>query len=697
VKKEHLQELAAELISSSDEEKKYERLLSFVKKEHLLSPEAKKVVASVDDGKKRLVFLMVVALQQTHLLFHPTGAPIEGKALRKLLQKLAEIDHFYSHLGGLIGYHLKVLDLLGEKQEVVAPLHIEPPAAIDLSRDSEQVRAFALLGLKNLGQVAELYPMGGLGARLHLQDANKEPLAAAYLPFLGRDLLEILVRDLEAREYLHYKLFGKQANVLILIMTSEQHQNEQQIEALLQKHHHFHRTQERIFLFSQPLAPVLTHEGHWAAKRPGEPLLHPGGHGAIWKVAAQKGAFLWLREHDVGKLFVRQINNPLASLDRALLPFFGVGIADNKRFGFMACEREAGTSEGTLVCQRVENHVCISNIEYSDVKRLHIEEDGAYLANLNILFADLDHIEDALKKEPLPGLMINMKMQVPHYHASGECEEKLGGRLESMMQNISESVHMQSQVQQDCFVAYERRSKIMAAIKKADGDKKIETPESAYYALLQNNHALLKEACLAKVAPFCSWEDFLQKGPSHIFYYHPALGPTYEIISQKLKGLTIDSGSELELELTEFFCQDLHLSGALNIVARQPLGHLENGKQIYSDQSGKCTLKNVRVQNDGVDFSADNIYWKNQIAHKQRMQITLEGSGEFHAEDVVFRGEWQIVVADGMRTVARMDANGEVVLKQEPLEHPSWHWKYAIGKKSHIQLKRVQHNVFLTR
>ena len=44
-------------------------------------------------------------------------------------------------------------------------------------------------------------------------------------------------------------------------------------------------------------------------------------------------------------------------------------------------------------------------------------------------------------------------------------------------------------------------------------------------------------------------EQYLEKGPSFIFLYHPALGPLWDIIAQKVRGGALKHGSELVLEV----------------------------------------------------------------------------------------------------------------------------------------------------
>lgn len=47
-----------------------------------------------------------------------------------------------------------------------------------------------------------------------------------------------------------------------------------------------------------------------------------------------------------------------------------------------------------------------------------------------------------------------------------------------------------------------------------------------------------------------SVEEYLGKGPGFIFLYHPALGPLWDVIAQKIRGGALMHGSELVLEVT---------------------------------------------------------------------------------------------------------------------------------------------------
>jgi hypothetical protein len=66
-------------------------------------------------------------------------------------------------------------------------------------------------GLLALPYTAEIYPVGGAGDRLGLKcEVTGEPLPSAMLPYAGRTMIELLLRDLVAREYLYWHLTGRQ-------------------------------------------------------------------------------------------------------------------------------------------------------------------------------------------------------------------------------------------------------------------------------------------------------------------------------------------------------------------------------------------------------------------------------------------------------------------------------------------------------
>ena len=70
----------------------------------------------------------------------------------------------------------------------------------------------------------------GAGDRLGLKcEHSGEGLPVAVLPYCGRPLLESLIRDVQAREYLYYKLHGVQQMTPIAIMTSDAKDNHRRV------------------------------------------------------------------------------------------------------------------------------------------------------------------------------------------------------------------------------------------------------------------------------------------------------------------------------------------------------------------------------------------------------------------------------------------------------------------------------------
>lgn len=153
----------------------------------------------------------------------------------------------------------------------------------------EQARLYVLLTVG--------FSSAGAGDRLGLVcEETGEPLPAAMLPYCGRPLLEGLVRDLTAREYLYYRTFGKRCTTPVAIMTSDAKGNDRRVKELLATKNHFGRPKDSIRLFCQPLVPVLeASTGVWVLPEALAPSMKPGGHGAIWKLMHDNGIFSWLQ------------------------------------------------------------------------------------------------------------------------------------------------------------------------------------------------------------------------------------------------------------------------------------------------------------------------------------------------------------------------------------------------------------------
>jgi len=518
-----------------------------------------------------VVALSLYKIGQAQRLF---PEKIDPEKATKLLQSLVPVDLAYRPIGGIIGYHNEVLKrLLGQTDDEKATY--SKPEGIDIR---ENFHEFVREAIMKSEFVAEIYPVGGAGDRMNLicKDTG-DPLPVAMLEFCGHTLIERLIRDVEAREYLLYKLTGKKICTPIALMTSLEKKNHERIYEYLASKNWFGRGRDSFLFFTQPQVPVLDEEGNWLLKAPYELYLKPGGHGVLWSQAQEEGVFDDLKARGIKKLLIRQINNPIAGTDQGLLAFLGYGLKEDKDFGFASCERRVFGNEGMDVVVKKGAHVALTNVEYTEFKQKGIEDkpdqpDSPYSkfpANTNILFADINAILEEQSRNPIPGMTLNMKTKF---------KEVICGRLESTMQNIADGMPIEN-----TYLTYNDRIKTISVTKKAEGPS--ETPETCFRDMMTNARDLLENHCGFKVA-----EEFT-------FLYTPKLGPLYEIIGQKIRGGTMKKGSELIIETPDVDIENLELSGSLMI-------------------KGKCTLKNVKVLS--------------------QLEITCEEGAEFYAENAVF-------------------------------------------------------------
>lgn len=628
--------------------------------------------------------------------------PIDGNALLKLLEKMTAVDAFYRELGGIVGYQNKILEFLRGssdlRQSEIAAFHA--PDFIDITDETEEVLEAIRIGIDSLPQIAEMYPLGGAADRLHLVDEETgSDLPAAKLGYGGRTLFEGLIRDLQAREFLYYKLYGKQVEVPVAIMTSEEKDNCFHVLNICSEHQWFGRRKELFRLFTQPLVPTVDPKGNWYLVGPLSPLLKPGGHGALWKLARDEGIFEWLKNISRKKALIRQINNPIAGLDYGLLAFVGLGVKKRGDFGFASCSRRVQSAEGVnVVIEKKNGDIALTNIEYCDFAKYGIEDRplkegepySRFSSNTNILFADLKAVENAVRTCPFPGLLINLKTSA----FATEKGEKLQGpmaRLESTMQNIADVfVEKKRNLQpsaesypwnrkpEKTFVTYNHRHKTISTAKKAyvSGGPIQETPEECFYVQLQSARELLSR-CGFSLPGSRSLEEYMIQGPDVSFLYHPALGPLYSLIAQKISGGALSIGSDLQLEIVDLEIERLKLEGSLHVSANQPLGHFDNeGVLHFSNRTGRCILKNVTVKNDGVDWKASQPFWKNRFIRRGFLEVHLHGLSEFIAENVTFEGNFRFDVPEGIRMRVKEEM-GRLVIEQEPLEEtPFWIYRW---------------------
>lgn len=615
--------------------------------------------------------------------------PIDGKALLKLLEKMIAVDAFYRELGGIVGYQKKILEFLkgsvDPQSEITA---FRAPNFIDITEETKEVLEAIYFGIESLPELAEMYPLGGAADRLHLLDEETgSELPAAKLVYAGKTLFEGLIRDLQAREFLYYKLKGVQVEVPIAIMTSEEKDNCRHVLNICSEHGWFGRRKESFRLFTQPLVPAVDPKGNWYLLGPLSPLLKPGGHGALWKLARDEGVFEWLEKHKRKKALIRQINNPIAGVDYGLLAFVGLGFKKNGDFGFASCSRLVQSAEGVnVIIEKKNGDTALTNIEYCDFTKYGIEDlplkEGEpysrFSSNTNILFADLKAVENAVRTCPFPGLLINLKTTA-YATELGEMQQGTMARLESTMQNIADVfVEKSAEKEERTFVTYNHRHKTIATAKKAyiPGGPVRETPEECFYVQLQSARDLLAR-CGFSLPPPRTLDEYLHHGPDSLFLYHPSLGPLYSLIAQKISGGSVSLGSELQLEIADLQLENLQLNGSLFIRASQPMGHFdEEGVLHFSHRTGRCILKNISVKNGGVDWPASYPFWKNRFVRRGILEIHLEGFSEFVAENVTFDGNFRFDVPEGIRMRVR-EERGELVIEEEIVEEkPFWTYRW---------------------
>lgn len=658
----------------------------------------------------------IIAIGQAPIVFNTHNTQEDRfEKLRQLLEQVLDVEKFYQHIGGIIGYHAIMLSLIINQQKASVPAFDHTcythPEGFYVGEDNLEVRQAVRWGIENIKNVAEMYPVGGSGDRLNLIDEKTGvPLPAATLAFLGRTLLEGLIRDVQAYEYLAYKLLREQFVTPIAMMTSVEKDNHRHVINICKEHKWFGRPSESFYFFIQPSVPVITIEGNWSLKAPLTLTLKPSGHGVIWKLAEEQAIFTWFESMKRTQCVIRQINNPLAGIDNSILALIGIGSHQYKVFGFVSCERLLNSAEGTnvLIETQTENGYayCLTNIEYTTFNQKGIGEIPAepgslfstYPANTNILFVDISAIRQIVKACSIPGHMINMKSKVPYIDPQGNQSFVPGGRLESTMQNIADYLvdYFPKQIDKDerknnlkTFIVYNKRIKTISTTKQSyqPGESPVSTPEQAYYDLLSNNYSLLQQ-CQFELPSWETIEEYLQKGPICIFLFHPALGPLYSIIKQKIRKGSLHPGAELVLEVVEVDIEDLEVHGSLLIEAVSPLGVTDATGFLRYEHVSCCTLRHVKISNRGINFTNTKRYWKNEIVRHEAVTIKLHEGAEFYAENITLNGNHFFEVPAYHRLILRASTKGQWVENLQPIAKPTWQWEYAFDTEDRILLTK---------
>ncbi|HRW58190.1 MAG TPA: hypothetical protein P5048_01065 [Chlamydiales bacterium] len=137
--------------------------------------------------------------------------PLEKEIYLKIAEQLIPVEKMLSSIGGIVGYFEKTCQLIDKNNQSIKELsEIQIPEILDLTQEknySEKMNLF----IERLDEFVFIFPIGGAGDRLNLLDPKtQKPLPTAMLPFRGISLLEGMIDDLKAFEYLYFKTYNKQ-------------------------------------------------------------------------------------------------------------------------------------------------------------------------------------------------------------------------------------------------------------------------------------------------------------------------------------------------------------------------------------------------------------------------------------------------------------------------------------------------------
>ncbi len=531
--------------------------------------------------------------------------------------RLLEIELFYASIGGLLGYYVQFLQHLLRPASLPVALAQPPLWAVDAPPLLPAIE----YGIESLPSLGLMFPVGGLASRLEWKDSEGRCLPAALLPFDGRSLLHGLIEDIEGWEALYQQRTGSSVTIPLALMTSEE--NETEILHHIAVCHAWGRPPHSIRCFRQPSVPVLTETGKWATDPEGRYLFQPGGHGAIWRCAEQQGILDWFTDLGVTSLFIRQINNPMGGLDHGLLSLLGLGVWKNKDFGYLSCPRDPLVSEGVLALTQSKDGYSIRNIEYTEYHEMDPHILASLTANTNLLYIRMATLRKLVASGWEGGTVLNMKQSV-----TCRGQQVRIGRLESMMQSISNGLLAGRPEDVPTFVAYQARSKTIAPTKKKFQDTLSETPEGAWYQQLCNQEVLLR-SCGVQLPSLPTIPEFIQSGPSFLFHYHPRLGPLYSIIRRKIHGGCWEQGAKLILDIVDLSWKEVVLAGRCRIRG-----------------GGRCSIAGVTIRNTGTQGP---IPYAGDPQWGETCDIWVAAGAELIVEGIVLSGAIDIHVPQGER------------------------------------------------
>lgn len=618
-------------------------------------PAVRQFVSSQGEYETYCLGLLVLLEQFSPIMSGISSVEQPLPLIQCLVSSLIACERFYERMGGLLWYYRETLRLIEEQrngvvsEEYHSTEYREPPFY-----DFRQENSYASLleeGLKELLHTSEVYTVGGAGERLGLVDpATKEPLPVAHLNFLGRSLLEHLFRDLEAREYMYEARYQAPLYVPVILMTSEEQGNDKKIEKMLEHNGYFKRPPECVVRVIQPSVPLIDLSGNFALKGPLTLSMKPGGHGALWHLMQERGVFSWLEQKHIQHLIIRQINNPIGGIDSALLALVGVGASQKKLFGFASCPRQEGAAEGLNVLkvwQKGSYKAALSNLEYTAFDAIFKKDPEffrrqTFFANTNLLYANVQAMKALSPEAVAPGAIVNMKSDFSLFEG-GHMVRKKACRLESTMQNIADeltaSFEEKRAIGRDdlpVFLNVHERIKLFSVTKRCftSPENPLETPEYCLYDWYKMTRLLLKETGAADIPEEQTFAQFFQEGPNLTFLFHPALGPLWSHIGEKLTGLSLSPYSLLELELAEASLASFHLEGAFCIKSSFPCGVKGKPESIP-----RVLCSQVSVVNKGVDRPlALKEMLQGSITYREKVEFILEEGSNLHINQVEFEG-----------------------------------------------------------
>jgi hypothetical protein len=93
------------------------------------------------------------------------------------------------------------------------------------------------------------------------------------------------------------------------------------------------------------------------------------------------------------------------------------------------------------------------------------------------------------------------------------------------------------------------------------------------FITLQKNAGELLAGCGMATPTMCGGDEYLRRGPSYMVWLHPALGPLWDVIHQKITGGRLAERAELSLELAEVALENVTVRTRVGLRCRRAASH----------------------------------------------------------------------------------------------------------------------------